>query len=155
MKLQEGIFFGRRKLALAVCLAALATGSAHATIYYSGRGSANGTLATAVKWYTNESRTVAADPQPTPTANDGNTYVFIESMKMDYGATFPEGDEPKFSAVICTVPSSQADLSTTLMPANLHGYKGRIEKDAETYASEGLVTYKATWFKTGLAIIFY
>ena len=82
VKLQEGIFFGRRKLALAVCLVALATGSAHATIYYSGRGSANGTLATAVKWYTNESRTVAADPQPTPTANDGNTYVFIESMKM-------------------------------------------------------------------------
>ena len=90
MKLQEGIFFGRRKLALAVCLVALA-GAAHATTYYSGRGSANGTLATAVKWYTDESRTVAADPQPTPTANDGNTYVFIESMKMDYGATFPEG----------------------------------------------------------------
>ena len=92
MKLQKEIVLGiGRKLALAFCFAALATGVAHATIYYSGRGSANGTLATAVKWYTNESRTVAADPQPTPTANDGNTYVFIESMKMDYGATFPEG----------------------------------------------------------------
>ena len=91
MKLQKGIVFGERKFALAVCLVALATGTAHATIYYSGKGTANGGLSTAVKWYTNESRTVAADPQPTPTANDGNTYVFIESMKMDYGATFPEG----------------------------------------------------------------
>lgn len=61
------------------------------TTYYSGKGTANGGLSTAVKWYTDESRTVAADPQPTPTANDGNTYVFIESMKMDTGATFPEG----------------------------------------------------------------
>ncbi len=90
MKLQKGIVFGEPKFALAVCLVALA-GAAHATIYYSGKGTANGSLSTAVKWYTNESRTVAADPQPTPTANDGNTYVFIESMKMDYGATFPEG----------------------------------------------------------------
>ena len=93
MKLQKGIDFGERKFALAVCLAALAIGSAHATIYYSGKGNgaANGTLAQAVRWYTNESRSTLADPQPTPTANDGNTYVFIESMKMDYGATFPEG----------------------------------------------------------------
>ena len=66
----------------------------------------------------------------------------------------PEGDEPTFSAVICTVPSTQADLSTTLKAAKIHGYTGRIEKDAETYASEGLVTYTATWAKTGFTVIF-
>ena len=66
----------------------------------------------------------------------------------------PEGDEPKFSAVICTVPSSQTDLSTTLKAAPLRHYTGRIDKDAETYASEGLVTYTATWVKEGFTIIF-
>ena len=91
MKLQKGIVFGERKFVLAVCLVALAIGSAHATIYYSGKGSANGTLSTAVKWYTDESRTVAADPQPTPTANDGNTYVFIETQKVTGSYTFPDG----------------------------------------------------------------
>ena len=79
-------------------------------------------------------------------AEEGGTILAAVDM--------PEGDEPKFSAVICTVPSSQADLSTTLMPANLHGYKGRIEKDAVTYAAEGLVTDKATWVKTGFSILF-
>ena len=39
-------------------------------------------------------------------------------------------------------------------PANIHGYTGRIEKDAETFASEGLVTYTATWTKTGFTVIF-
>ena len=29
-----------------------------------------------------------------------------------------------------------------------------IEKDAATYAAEGLVTYTATWTKTGLTLIF-
>ena len=57
-------------------------------------------------------------------------------------------------AVICTVPSTQADLSAMLKPAKLHGYTGRIQKDTETYASEGLVTYTATWVKTGLTVIF-
>ena len=69
-------------------------------------------------------------------------------------ADMPEGDEPMFSAVICTVPSTQVDLSTTLKPANIHGYTGRIQKDAETYASEGLVTYTATWSKAGFTVIF-
>ena len=76
------------------------------------------------------------------------------SGKILAAVDMPEGDEPKFSAVICTVPSSQADLSTTLMPANIHGYTGRIENDAATYAAEGLVTYKATWTKTGFTVIF-
>ena len=34
-------------------------------------------------------------------------------------ADVPEGDEPTFSAVICTVPSTQADLSTTLKAAKI------------------------------------
>ena len=51
------------------------------TTYYSGKGASNGTvLSTIVKWYTDESRTTLADPQPTPTENDDNTYVFLESM---------------------------------------------------------------------------
>ncbi|MBO7686742.1 MAG: hypothetical protein J6V72_10170 [Kiritimatiellae bacterium] len=91
MKLKKGIVFGGgRKLALAVCLVALA-GAAHATTYYSGKGGSDGSLSQAVTWYTDEARTTAADPQPTPTANDGNTYVFLESKKMQSGATFPEG----------------------------------------------------------------
>ena len=69
-------------------------------------------------------------------------------------ADMPEGDEPKFSAVICTVPSTQADLTGTLKAASIKGYTGRVEKDAETFAAEGLVTYTATWTKTGFSVIF-
>ena len=78
-------------------------------------------------------------------AEEGGTILAAVDM--------PEGDEPKFSAVICTVPSTQADLSTTLVAAPLRHYKGRIEKDAETYASEGLVTYTATWVKAGFTVL--
>ena len=86
---------------------------------------------------------IAKSIQP---AEEGGTILAAADM--------PEGDEPKFSAVICTVPSTQADLSNTLKAANIHGYTGRIEKDAETFAAEGLVTYTATWTKTGLTVIF-
>ncbi len=68
--------------------------------------------------------------------------------------TFDIEDKPLFSAAVCTVPASHADLTDTLMPANIHGYTGRIKKDSETYASEGLVTYTATWTKTGFTVIF-
>ena len=78
-------------------------------------------------------------------AEEGGTILAAVDM--------PEGDEPKFSAVICTVPSTQADLSTTLVAAPLRHYKGRIEKDSETYASEGLVTYTATWVKAGFTVL--
>ena len=61
--------------------------------------------------------------------------------------------EPKFAVVACTVPAEQADLTGTLQPVYVSRYKGRIVKDATTYAAEGLVTYKATWIKTGLAVI--
>lgn len=93
MKLQKGIVLGKgRNLALFVCLVALATGASGGTTYYSGKGASNGTvLSTIVKWYTDESRTTLADPQPTPTENDDNTYVFLESMKMTDNFSFPEG----------------------------------------------------------------
>ena len=62
MKLQKGIVFGERKLALAVCLVALATSAAHAATYYSGAGASNGTtLSQIVKWYTDEGLTTLAD----------------------------------------------------------------------------------------------
>ena len=51
VKLKKGIVFGGgRKLALAVCLVALA-GAAHATTYYSGKGGSDGSLSQAVTWY--------------------------------------------------------------------------------------------------------
>ena len=52
------------------------------------------------------------------------------------------------------MPAEQADLTDALRAAYISKYTGRIEKDAETFASEGLVTYTATWTKTGLTIIF-
>ena len=62
---------------------------------------------------------------------------------------------PKCSGVACTVPADQADLTGTLRAAYVSKYTGRVEKDAETYASEGLVTYTATWTQTGLTVIFH
>ncbi len=93
MKLQKEIVLGKgRNFTIFVCLLALATGASGGTTYYSGKGASNGTvLSTIVKWYTDESRTTLADPQPTPTENDDNTYVFLESMKMTDNFSFPEG----------------------------------------------------------------
>ena len=61
---------------------------------------------------------------------------------------------PQFTVVACTVPVAQADLTDTLRAAYVSKYTGRIEKDTTTYAAEGLVTYTATWTKTGLTLIF-
>lgn len=80
-------------------------------------------------------------------ADAGGTILVAPELPSDF-------DEPKFAVVACTVPAAQADLTDTLQPAYVKGYKGRIEKDAVTYAAEGLVTYKARWLKTGLAVIF-
>lgn len=65
----------------------------------------------------------------------------------------PEGPVLKFSAAVCTVPSSEPDLSDSLELAPIKGYSCRIKKDASTYASEGLVVYKCTWTKKGLALV--
>ena len=115
MKLQKGIVFGERKFALAVCLVALA-GVVHATFYYSGAGEANSAiLSTAVKWYSDASLTVVANPQPTPTENDDNTYVFLESKKIQGSYTFPDGTHvwlgtsskrwsPNCQSILWTIP---------------------------------------------------
>ena len=61
---------------------------------------------------------------------------------------------PQFTVVACTVPAEPADLTGTLRPTYVSKYAGRIEKDAANHAAEGLVTYTATWTKTGLTVIF-
>ena len=66
----------------------------------------------------------------------------------------PEEEVQHFSAAVCTVPSTQSDLSNALELVPIKSYCGRIEKDTDTYASEGLVVYKSTWSKQGLSIIF-
>ena len=80
-------------------------------------------------------------------ADAGGTILVAPDLPSDF-------DEPQFAVVACTVPAAQADLTDTLLPDYVKGYKGSVEKDAVTYAAEGLVTYKARWLKTGLAIIF-
>jgi len=80
-------------------------------------------------------------------ADAGGTILVAPDIPSDF-------DEPQFAVVACTVPAAQADLTDTLQPAYVKGYKGSIEKDTVTYAAEGLVTYKARWLKTGLAVIF-
>ena len=66
----------------------------------------------------------------------------------------PESGVASFTAAVCTVPSSQADLTDALQAASMIGYTGRIEKDATTYASEGLVVYRGIWNKIGFRISF-
>ena len=78
----------------------------------------------------------------------GETILVAPDIPQDFAMP------PKFSVVACAVPAEQADLTDTLRAAYVSKYTGRIEKDAETYASEGLVTYTATWTKTGFTVIF-
>jgi len=102
---------------------------------------------------------IKADLAPTDAVVAAKGLIAKSILPAEEGGTIlaavdmPENGESKFSAVVCTVPSSQADLSDVLKAAPLHNYDGRIEKDAETYASEGLVTYTATWVRAGIAII--
>ena len=86
---------------------------------------------------------IARSIQP---AEEGGTILVAPDLPSDF-------DEPQFAVVACTVPAEQADLTAALSPVYVKGYKGSIEKDAVTYAAEGLVTYKAAWFKTGLTFI--
>ena len=81
-------------------------------------------------------------------AEAGGTILVAPDIPQDFAMP------PKFSVVACTVPAEQADLTDTLRAAYVSKYTGRIEKDAETFASEGLVTYTATWTKTGFTVIF-
>ena len=90
-----------KRLGLAVIVVGVA-GMAMAGVTYYSRGDANnGSVSNsseanwsqAVKWYTDPECADAAlaDPQPVPTANDDNTYVFLTGMKFNAGATFPQG----------------------------------------------------------------
>ena len=81
-------------------------------------------------------------------AEAGGTILVAPDIPQDFAMP------PKFSVVACTVPAEQADLTDALRAAYVSKYTGRIEKDAETFASEGLVTYSATWTKTGFTVIF-
>ena len=90
-----------KRLVLAFIVVGMVDMSMAGVTYYSrgdaNNGSAHNTSAVnwavAVKWYTDPACADAdlADPQPVPTANDDNTYVFLTGMKFNVGATFPEG----------------------------------------------------------------
>ena len=88
-----------KRLILAFIVVGVAGMSMAGVTYYSrgdtGNGSAHNSSAAnwavAVKWYTDPACADLADPQPVPTANDDNTYVFLTGMKFNVGATFPEG----------------------------------------------------------------
>ena len=151
MKLQKGIVLGGgRRLALAVCLVALATGSAHATFYYSGKGAANGTtLSSIVKWYTDSGRTTLADPQPAPTANDDNTYVFLESMKMTGNCSFPEGTHVWFGTTAKTWGPNCQSVKWTIPDCTIYGisYLGNYASTGGFYGNYRLV-------KTSQGIVF-
>lgn len=64
--------------------------NAAAATYYSG-GSSPGSGFGIFKWYDDATRKVLSSPQPTPTANDGNTYVLLTSAKPNGTVAFPEG----------------------------------------------------------------
>ena len=104
-------------------------------------GDASGTpggIATSVTWYSDEAMTSTA----------GGTILVAPDLPQDFA--MPQ----KFAVVVCTVPAAQADLTDVFSAAYISKYAGRVEKDASTYASEGLVTYTATWVKTGFTAIF-
>ncbi|MDD6030320.1 MAG: hypothetical protein PUE68_05835 [Kiritimatiellae bacterium] len=86
-----------KKIGMLMLVAGAAGVASAGTIYYSRgderNGCTHGDLSTAVKWYTDPGCADAAlaDPQPVPTADDDNTYVFLTSMKFNSGPTFPKG----------------------------------------------------------------
>ena len=150
MKRQKEIVLGGGcKLALAVCLVTLATGSAHATTYYSGNGSANGTLAQAVKWYTDANYTTAADPQPTPTANDDNTYVFIGGRKISGSVTFPEGTHVWFGTPTTRWYPNCQSITWTLPDCTIYGLRY-----LPNWSNSGQFLGNYKLVKTGNGIIF-
>ncbi len=149
MKLQKGIVLGEgRKLALAVGLVALATGAAYATTYYSGKGDSTtgSTLSKIVKWYTDEGLTTLADPQPKPTANDDNTYVFLESMKMTSNCTFPAGTHVWFGTSAKRWKPNCQSVKWTIPDCTIYGisYLGNSGNAGGFYGSYRLVKTSQT-----------
>lgn len=80
-----------KQMVMMLAVATTVAVNAGTTYYSDGKGCTNGSMPTNLKWYTDDARTVLAEPQPTPTENDDNTYVFVTSMKFDTGPTFPVG----------------------------------------------------------------
>ena len=149
MKLKKGIVLeGGRKLALAVGLV-LATGAACAATYYSGAGESNGNLSTAVKWYTDSGRTTLADPQPTPTANDDNTYVFLETKKFTSNCSFPEGTHVWFGTSEKRWAPNCQSVKWTIPDCTIYGisYLGNYASTGGFYGNYRLV-------KTSQGIVF-
>ena len=80
-------------------------------------------------------------------ATEGGKIFFAPEIPQDF-------EQPiSFSAAVCTVPATQADLTDVLQPARVKNYRGYIEKDSVTYAAQGLVLYTGHWDKTGLILI--
>ena len=86
-----------KKIGMLALVAGAAGVASAGTFYYSrgdaGNGCTDGDLTTAVKWYTDPGCADAtlAVPQPVPTADDDNTYVFLTSKKFNSGPVFPKG----------------------------------------------------------------
>ena len=73
------------------------------------------------------------------------------AVALDVSAGKPEANE--VSVAICTVPAAQADLSDVLKVKRVSGFMATLSKDDETYAEEGLVTYRAVWRRIGTRIM--
>ena len=54
---------------------------------------------------------------------------------------------------ICTVPADVPDLTGALKLKRVSGYHGQIVADSETFAADGLVTYKARLIRVGFRLI--
>ena len=73
------------------------------------------------------------------------------AVALDVSGGKPAANE--VAVAICTVPAEQADLSDVLSVKGVPGFMATFSKDAETYAEEGLVTYRALWRRLGTRII--
>lgn len=137
--------FGRHGWTFLLGAVALAGGiipASGGTTYYSGKGASNGTvLSTIVKWYTDESRTTLADPQPTPTENDDNTYVFLESMKMTDNFSFPEGTHVWFGTAGKRWAPNCQSVKWTIPDCTIYGisYTGNYGSGGGFYGNYRLV----------------
>ena len=77
-----------KKLGLTMTVVALACAAARGEIYYTGAiGSSTKLNQPFCIW--NDASGSAVSPQPTPTADDGNVYVFTAVKQKLNGTTFP------------------------------------------------------------------
>ena len=59
----------------------------------------------------------------------------------------------EFTVPVCTVPAAAPDLTGALKLKRVSGYRGEIVADSETFAADGLVTYKAKLIRMGFRLI--